>query len=68
MKKYSGSSTNAGTDIANDSVCIQRGGVTTKSESENNDPNYFTSSHNNELVGSINGFKNSSNDVSRDEQ
>src|SRR3569833_3089780 len=51
LKKYSGSSTNAGTDIANDSVCILKGVTGNKSESDNNDPNYFTSSHNGELVG-----------------
>lgn len=70
LKKYSGSSTNDGTDGNNDS-CMQimknRHGHSVKSESENNDANFFTSSHNNDLIGSIGCFKTSSNDVSRDE-
>ncbi len=69
LKKYSGSSTNAGTDLANDSSLQNtknQHALSIKSENES-DANFFTSSHNNELIGSIGGFKTSSNDVSRDE-
>ena len=65
LKKYSGSSTTAGTDLANDSCMNAKMQMLQNKSGSENERNFFASPHN-ELTDSI-GFQNPSIDVSRDE-